>query len=349
MSSLSRDAAGPPALVVTIDTEEEGLWRGVLRERDNRCRNVLRLPRLHALFRRTGARPTYLVDYAVATDADAAAVIAELSKDSATEIGAHLHPWCTPPFVAGGTRESQSYPHRLPPLLQREKLAWLCAALAERFGRWPTSYRAGRWGFDASTLPFLEELGITVDTSVRSLWWDPATGGPAFQRAPLSPYHPAYDDACRIGASGVLEVPTSAAFLTRDAARKERWVRWVPALPGLRRFVRRAGLRTLEVEDETLDDMCRVVDACALAGRPVLNISFHSSTLLAGETPYTPTERDVDAFLARLEGVIEHARGRWGAVPLRLSEVPRALGHDNRELAAPPSVAMSSASSRRVS
>lgn len=315
-----------PALVVTIDTEEEGLWRGVLRAEVNRCRNVLRLPRAHALFTRLGVKPTYLVDHPVATDPDARLILAELAARGGAEIGAHLHPWCTPPLVTGGTALLFSYPHQLPPGLQRLKLATLIDVLVEAFGVRPTSYRAGRWGFGASSVQVLAELGIRVDTSVKALWWDPARGGPRFHRAPLMPYRVAVDDVCAHGNSAVFEVPTSGAILGAHGPRLERLVPWVPAAPGLRRVLRALGARTLDAESEAGDDMCRVVDAIAARALPLFNVTFHSSTLLAGATPYAPAERDVDAFLARLEKVLEYALGRHDAVPLGVSEVPRYFG-----------------------
>jgi hypothetical protein len=326
MSSPLRSVDLRPALVVTIDTEEEGLWCEELRPVGNSCRNVLRLPRLHALFARLGVRPTYLVDHPVATDADARSVLRELAAGGASEIGAHLHPWCSPPFLPGGARLHNSYPHRLPRELQQRKLMRLHRVLCEAFGAQPLSYRAGRWGFGASTVPVLQSLGFTVDTSVKPLWWDPARGGPSFQRAPCAPYRLAFDDACRPGGSAVLEVPTGAAVLGRHGPAWERWLSRLPSLPGLRRWLRRLGLRTLEPEDEAAADLCRVVDELVRRGAPVLNVAFHSSTLLPGATPFARSEREVTAFLARLQAVLEHALGAYGALPLRLRDVPLHLG-----------------------
>ena len=41
----------------------------------------------------------------------------------------------------------------------------------------PTTYRAGRNGFDGRTLPILERLGYTVDTSVDPLFNERRKGG----------------------------------------------------------------------------------------------------------------------------------------------------------------------------
>src|SRR5262245_31277518 len=145
-----------PALVVTIDAEEEGLWSDSYRVHGNSCRNILRLPRLHERFVERGVVPTYLVDYPVVTDEAAQRVLDQLRQGGASEIGAHLHPWCNPPFLPGGDIGPATYAHTLAPGVQAAKLAQLCQAIASAFGARPTSYRAGRWGFDHTSVPVLE-------------------------------------------------------------------------------------------------------------------------------------------------------------------------------------------------
>jgi hypothetical protein len=315
-----------PALVVTIDTEEEGLWSDRYRVVGNTCRNVEHLPRLHAIFARLGVRPTYLVDYPVATDATARGILAELASGGASEIGAHLHPWCTPPFLPGGARARVTYPHRLPAAVQQAKLTALCQAIHEGWRVQPTSYRAGRWGFDRSTVPVLERLGFTVDTSVRPLWWDPGPGGPSFRRASTCPYRLDATDACRPGESAVMEVPASSGFVGPLAARLERVAQHVPEAPGLRRVLVRFGLCALLPESNSLPNMRALVDELAARDVPVFNVALHSSSTMAGGTPFARDEGERNRFLARVEGVLEHALGRHAAVPLRLSDVPAYLG-----------------------
>jgi hypothetical protein len=314
----------PPALVVTIDTEEEGLWSGSFRAVGNTCLNITRLPRVQRIFTRLGVRATYLVDYPVATDARAGSILRELAGDG-SELGAHLHPWCTPPLVDGGTRPIHSYANRIAPSLQSAKLATLIGAIETHLGRRPRSFRAGRWGFDHKTVPLLERAGITVDSSIRSLWWDPERGGPHHAGAPLGPYRLGHDDACRPGGSGVVEVPFPSVVLGRHGRLIERLARRAPAAPGLRRVLRQLGLRALTPEDESIAELRKAASAMLRRALPVLHIMFHSSSALPGATPYVRSERDLDAFAARLEALLEHVLGE-GAVPLTLAEVPGYLG-----------------------
>jgi hypothetical protein len=249
----------------------------------------------------------------------------DLSAAGAAEIGAHLHPWCTPPLELGA-RGRVTYAHQLPPAVQQAKLETLCAKIASDFGVRPTSYRAGRWGFDASTVPVLERLGFTVDTSVRPLWWDRGADAPSFRRAPVRPYRLDRGDASRAGESSVVEVPVSSAFVGPLPALLARATAVVPAAPGMRYALERAGLRSLLPEQQTLAEMCTLVDVLVARGVPVLNLMFHSTTAMPGATPFVRDRAQLERFVARVEGLLEHARARHDALPLGLSEVPAYVG-----------------------
>jgi hypothetical protein len=314
--------ASMTALVVTIDTEEEGRFTGQFRRGGATCRNVTRLPRVHRIFRRLGVVPTYLVDHPAAADEAARAVLADFVAGGATEIGAHLHSWCNPPFAA----VEPPYPHRLPPRLQEAKLRRLCELLEQRLGARPRSYRAGRWGFDATTVPVLERLGIRVDTSVNRLWWQRRDGGPTFARAPIAPYRVDRGDVCRVGASALVEVPTSTLVTGPWGPAVERALAVVGPRPGLQRALGRLGLGSLKPERYSLARMRRVADAIAARRVPVFNVMLHSSAALPGATPYVPDARALEAFLGRLEGLLEYLLARHRARPCALSQLPARLG-----------------------
>jgi hypothetical protein len=312
-----------PAFVVTIDTEEEGLWSGRYRATGNTCRNIERLPRIHDVFRRYGVVPTYLVDYPVAIDPTATRLLRELAGPR--EIGAHLHPWCTPPFYPDGEQARRSFPHQLSPRQQEAKLTELCNAIERAFGARPTSYRAGRWGFDHTTVPVLEKLGITVDTSVHTLRWERVEGGPNHARAPQAPYRLGRENACRSGKSAVVEVPANQVIVG-PLRRLEGVFRLAPPLPGLRWMMMQAGLRSLSPEEHPLGELIAAADEMMLRSLPVLNLTFHSSTALPGATPYVRDERELDGFVSRIEGLIEYVLMRYHVEPLGLSAVPRHVG-----------------------
>jgi len=129
----------PTFLIVSIDTEEDN-WQP-RRERVT-VENIRELPRLDALFQGLGVRATYFTTYQVAIRTWAAAILRDLHAGGA-ELGAHLHPWNTPPlddaFVPRNTMLKN-----LPAALQLAKLERLTATLREAFGARPLAFRAGR-------------------------------------------------------------------------------------------------------------------------------------------------------------------------------------------------------------
>src|SRR5207253_648831 len=60
--------------------------------------NVRQLPRLDRLFERLAVRPTYFTTYQVAIHPWAVRILQETQARGTAEIGAHLHPWNTPPI-----------------------------------------------------------------------------------------------------------------------------------------------------------------------------------------------------------------------------------------------------------
>ncbi len=302
-----------PAVLVGIDTEADDQWSAEGRRR-NEVRNALRLPALQALFERHGVRPTYVVTWEMATRPESVAVLRELAAGGRCEVGTHLHPWSSPPFRPEDLRD-HTYPHNLPPELLERQLTELTQAIRENLGVQPTTYRAGRNGFDGRTLPLLEQLGYTVDTSVDPLFNERRKRGMVFAGAPRQPYFPDYADVRRPGRSRVLEVPITSAtrpFLWKPL---EALYAQLPPLPW-RGALKRAGLRAawLRPSYTPLPEMLAFADALQARRQPCFNVIFHSSEILPGGSPYTPDEPSVRRFLDDLERLLEHLTQRLGAV-----------------------------------
>jgi hypothetical protein len=306
-------AKGPaPAVLVGVDTEADDQWSEAGR-RALSVRNAERLPALQALCDSLGVRPTYLVTHEMASRPESAAVLRELAAGGRCEIGAHLHPWSSPPFrpedLAG------RYPHQLPTDLLRRQLTELTETIEGALGRRPTSYRAGRHGFDERSLIILEDLGYTVDTSVDPLFNERRKGGPTFAGAPLHPYRPDYEDVRRPGGARILEIPVTAATTPPLPKALERLYTLLPPIP-YRGAFKRLGLRAVWLRPSytALPDMLAFASRLADAGVPCFNILFHSSELLPGGSPYTPDQPSVERFLDQLRRVLDHLTGRLGAV-----------------------------------
>ena len=120
-----------PAVLVGIDTEADDQWSAEGR-RTLSVRNAERLPALQALCDALGVRPTYLVTHEMATRPESASVLRQLLAGGRCEVGAHLHPWSSPPYRAED--QDGRYPNQLPTELLRRQLAELTEAIAVHVG-----------------------------------------------------------------------------------------------------------------------------------------------------------------------------------------------------------------------
>src|SRR3954452_8499931 len=87
----------PPVLIVVIDTEEEFDWAKPLDPKARSTDNIRHQFLAQAIMDRHGIVPTYVVDYPVADSPEAVSVLRAINDEGRCEIGAHLHPWVSPP------------------------------------------------------------------------------------------------------------------------------------------------------------------------------------------------------------------------------------------------------------
>jgi hypothetical protein len=298
-------------LVVSIDTEEDN-WH---RSRDNvTLENIDELLRLASLFDRLGVRPTYFTTYQVAADQRAVDVLKDVCSGGRGEIGAHLHPWNTPPVTEAFVPRN-SMLKNLPPELQLAKVRQLTDTIELAFELTPRAFRAGRYGLGSDTVRALQCCGYRVDSSVSPfLNLETFDDGPNFVGAPIVPYRLGPDrDVRRPAPNGtLLEIPLSlgfnrAPFSVWDPVRRTlegapfRWFR----LAGL---AHRTGLlKRIDLSPElaSVHDMLTVSRRLLDAGVPYLHVSWHSPTLKPGLSPYAATWSDVDRLYAAVETYVE--------------------------------------------
>lgn len=316
-------------LLVGIDTESDNQWDKTARARPT-FENIYALTQLHERFRRHGVRPTYLITHPVATEARSSAVIHTLSETGECEIGAHHHAWETPP-CSPEDLDRHPYALALPREQFEAQLNELTQAIGRAAGAPPRSYRSGRFGFSAAHVSSLERAGYLVESSVAPLFFEAHKKGPDFVDAPLAPYFLAYDDACRPGASDLLELPISAQLNRRVPSVVERMFARAPRPYMTKRLLRAAGVADvvwLRPSYSTIDDMRRLARRIAGDGIPLLNVIFHSSEALAGASPYNRTPGDLDGFFDRLDKLLLFATRELGAVPATFREFrARFCGH----------------------
>jgi hypothetical protein len=324
-------------IVVTVDTEADGQWD---HGRPLATANVAAWPPFQELCRRHDVRPTYLITSEIAEDREAAAFLRPLAAAGEIEVGAHLHPWTTPPYAeAPGLRHNDrvhAFPCHLEPDLLLAKLETLTAQVARVAGDLPTSYRAGRFGLDAVGAYILAGLGYEVDSSVTPfVTWAARAGCPGRGGGPDFRRHDAYPfRVVGTAAPGLVEVPVTI-MPTYAITRRMPWLRehWHARRPHLGRrplrfFPRPQPLWLRPWPDYLLGDLQALVVQAERAHLPCAVFMFHSSELLAGASPYRPTQEDVDVLLRLLDGLFAWSRGR-GHDFATLSAAGRALADDD--------------------
>jgi len=311
-----------PELLVVVDTEEEFDWTKPFSRDSTSTGSIPDQAAAHEIYDRLGIVPTYVVDYPVATDPASVTFLRKLKEAGRAEIGAHLHPWVTPPHVEEMNRRN-SYHCNLPPHLERAKIESITNAIDAAFGARPTVFKAGRHGFGANTAAVIAELGYKVDCSQLPHTSLVADEGPDFRGTPAEPY---WLDQAR----GLLEVPVTIGFFGRAAGLGPR-AQWLfdniaanrLRIPGL---LARSGLvarSRLTPEGVPADEQCRLIEAMAARGHRTFSLVYHSPSLAPGHTPYVRTESELAAFLAALEQVLTFFRDRIGGRFTTLSQVHR--------------------------
>lgn len=288
----------PPVLAIIVDTEEEFDWHRPL-SRDNRGVTAIKgiEPAHEAVFDPLGLRPDYVIDHPVAADAAAMALFRRLEREGRARVGTHLHPWVNPPETEAVTPRN-SYAGNLPAELEGAKLRALTDRIAQGLGRRPTLYKAGRYGVGPNTTALLEAEGYEVDASVVPHMSFDADGGPDFRRLGLAPYW--------FGTGGrLLELPLTSGF--SGTLRRLGPALHAPAASALgRRLKAEAILSRLRMmerirltpEGAGLRDMQRLTRTLLADGHRVFTLTFHSPSLVPGNTPYVRDRDDLAAFLA---------------------------------------------------
>ena len=315
--------------VLTIDTEEEWQWDQAFPQTQCSIDNVNKLPGFQAECEKLGVRPTYFVDYAVAENHQACEMLAQFYATRKAEIGAHLHPWCNPPFF-GPTTEVESHVINLPYDQVAQKLDSLSALICNNTGCVPRSFRSGRWGASGETLQLLASRGYQVDSSVYPFYKNEFF---SCEGAPLVPYWPDFDDALTPGEQRLLlEVPVSAGFNIANFSLGNT-IHNVLASPSLS-WTKSVGLlwhshmlRKIYLSPELTDsqNMCALIDACLANNHPVIHMYLHSSSLIDGATGLTDLDNANECIIARIQSTIAYLSTRANVRYCTISEAAQLI------------------------
>lgn len=301
---LNIDGATPPMLVVVIDTEEEFDWSKGFSRSNVSVESMRDIERAQRLLDRFGIKPIYVVDYPVATQGDGYRALQAIYRSGRCEIGAHLHPWVTPPFSETINRKN-SFGGNLSAELERQKIEATCGAIAATFGLRPTIYKAGRYGVGPNTAEILAEMGFEIDLSICSLMDFSSEGGPDFTMYTSRPFWFGRNRS-------LLELPMTNgftgglrkrgrevySFLSRSSLRLLRGTAIAFRLRALNRVF-------LSPEGFELSELISLTKALFQDGLRIFTFSFHSPSLSPGNTPYVRTSKELTSFLGRCEAYFE--------------------------------------------
>ena len=110
-----------PQLIVVIDTEEEFDWNKPVDRNSTSVAAMQYINRVQDIFDDYGITPCYVIDYPIASQEASYKPLVDIYKNNRCEIGAHLHPWVTPPEIEDLLPEN-TYPGNLEKTLEYEKL-----------------------------------------------------------------------------------------------------------------------------------------------------------------------------------------------------------------------------------
>ncbi|HPW37349.1 MAG TPA: polysaccharide deacetylase family protein [Syntrophorhabdus sp.] len=300
---------------ITIDTEEDQWGNYVASEAT--VHNVKKISMLQQLFDRYGAIPTYLVNYPVVMNEDARSIIKGIYDDGRCGIGMHCHPWNTPP-IREELSNYNSMLCNLPDDLVYEKLRSLHQVLVDHWGVAPVCFRAGRWGFGENVARSIHELGYKIDTSITPFTDWAEYDGPDFSDALIGQYRFNPEAILTVNPRGdLLEVPPTVGFL-QTGFKRCAWLRKKIAkgrfskfrLLGILEKLGLLNLRWLSPELCSGSEMVRLSNSLLENGCRHLNMSFHSTSIAPGLSPFVRTENDLIRFLYDIELFLQFAHGK---------------------------------------
>ena len=292
----------PPRLIAVVDTEEEFDWFAPHSRAAISVRHMRHIGRLQEVFEAHQIQPVYTVDYPVASSEDGWGPLRAFADGGRASIGAHLHPWVTPPDEEELSR-ANTYHGNLPRALEAAKLKNLTEIIQRNFGRRPITFKAGRYGMGPNTYALLSGLGYRVDLSPAPALDQTAEGGPDFSDLDCQPFQDLN--------SGLLVLPWTGAFCGWAAGDRRALNRWARSswrqrtkMPSV--LYRSNAVRQIHLTPEatSVAHMIQLVKELYRRGQRCFLVALHSPSVMPGGTPYAKTEKEVTELLRRLDRLL---------------------------------------------
>jgi len=301
--------------VLTVDTEEEWDWSGDFPKPPFSVKNTENIPKFQRFCNRLGIKPTYFIDYAIVSDKKSVERFKLFLEKGECEIGAHLHPWCTPP-VEEEINPKNSHIINLPLELVRKKIRNLTQKITDEFEICPRTFRSGRWGMNGEILKFLAEEGYHSDD------------GFSYENAPNLPYYPDYSNFTTPGIQrDIFEIPVTSGFNLQKFTQCHKIHKLLSSSPfcylHIIGILWRFGIfKKVILSPELVNsaDMISCINACIKRGQRIIHTFFHSSSLLPGCSPYVKNKSDELLFYKNIEDVVNYLKTNTDVTFCTLSE-----------------------------
>lgn len=296
--------------IVTVDTEEEWDWAGSFPVPPFSLQNLKRIPKFQEFCERMGIVPTYFLDYPVLHNEECVTFLKSSFEKGQCDLGAHLHPWATPPLEEQVCNEN-SYLQNLPVKLFRNKLELLTGLFEEKFAVHPFSFRSGRWGMAGHILQQLADIGYLVDSSIRPYYDDMQC---SYFSTEVAPFWPDFTTISEHGKQRkILEFPVSSGFSRANFELFDPLYRVLAKYP-LRALRLNGILWRLRVvrkiyitpEGHSGKDIISCIKSNLARGNNVINLFFHSSDLMPGNTSYVKDANDEREFYNTLKEIVDY-------------------------------------------
>jgi hypothetical protein len=303
-----------PKLLILIHAEEEFDWDKPVSRENRGVSHVHLLKKYQSLFERYNASVAYALTYPVLKNEESAHFFKEeLSTNKSAHLGIHCHPWVTPPFLEN-VNNFNSYPCNLSYELEMKKLEELALLFTENIGFKPKFYVAGRYGVGASTYRILKNLRIKYDFSFVPTYDYRSQDGPDFTTISNQV----------VENEGVVRIPHSAGFsgwlsesgerpliLDHPLVREYRLSRLLSLFGGV-------GQAMLSPEGNSLSTMKNLTKKLIKQNVETLVLSFHSTSICPGMSPYTKNQRDEKRLYYMLDKYLDFITSSIGCESFNL-------------------------------
>lgn len=309
-------------LTITIDVEEDN-W-GQYHVKNPELTNIEKIPILQSIFDRFGIKPTYLITYPVATDYKSVSILKKILDNDRCEIASHIHPWNTPPFEEE-VDDRNTILCNLPKELQYKKIEALHEKIFKNFGVEPISFRSGRWGYDENVAENILKLNYKVDTSILSFTdWSDIYGPNYSMIFPKTfKYCIEKNNSQKLQ---LLEVPGTVGYMNQNFKLCNDIHNFVDKnklkifmMDGLFDHIQFIKKIWLSPETTNLNHMIKLVNNMVTNGYDLVNMFFHSATLIPGYSPFVKNTDEEKVFIQKIERFIEYISEN-NLKPIKLSE-----------------------------